>query len=239
MENDNKKNKLVKEVKDIIKSIPIGEHVFNVLTAILASVPIGASFTSLLKDYIPNARFRRIDKFVRQVAEDLKRLSDRIDVDYITKDEFAYMFEQSFRGVAQNYQEEKIEAFRAILLNSAIRKDVIQDEKEFYLSLVNSLSVVHIRILKFLANPEAYISEQGINRDSIQGGFRDIFRTLMPELETMIVESAFGDLYQLGLIGTDKTIFRTTTSSSGLQLVGYGCRVQDLGKRFIGFCISP
>lgn len=239
MDNEDKKDMLTKEVKEIIKSTPIGEHVFNIFAAALASVPIGASFTSLLKEYIPDARFKRIDRFARQVAEDLKRLSDKIDVDYITKDEFAYMFEQSFRGVAQNYQEEKIEAFRAILLNSAIRKDVIQEEKEFFLSLVNNLSVVHIRILKFLANPEGYISEQGINRDSIQGGFRDIFRTLMPELETMIVKSAFGDLYQLGLIGTDKTIFGTTTSASGLQLVGDGRRVEDLGRRFIEFCISP
>ncbi len=239
MESDNKKNKLVQEVKEIIKSTPIGEHVFNIFTAVLASVPIGASFTSLLKEYIPDARFKRIDRFARQVAEDLKRLSDKIDADYITKDEFAYMFEQSFRGVAQSYQEEKIEAFRAILLNSAIRKDVIQEEKEFFLSLVNNLSVVHIRILKFLANPEAYISEQGINRDSIRGGFRDIFRTLMPELETMIVESAFGDLYQLGLIGTDKSIFHTIVSGSGLQLVGNGHRVKDLGRRFIEFCLSP
>lgn len=238
MESDNKINKLVKEVKEIIKSTPIGEHVFNIFTAALASVPIGASFASLLKDYIPDARFKRIDRFAKQVAEDLKRLSDKIDADYITKDEFAYMFEQSFRGVAQNYQEEKIEAFRAILLNSAIRKDVIQEEKEFFLSLVNNLSVVHIRILKFLANPEDYISEQGINRDSIQGGFRDIFRTLMPELETMIVESAFGDLYQLGFTTTDKTIFHTSTSQSGMQLVG-GSRAEELGRRFIEFCISP
>lgn len=239
MEDDNKKNKLVKEVKEIIKSTPIGEHVFNIFRAALASVPIGASFASLLKDYIPDARFKRIDGFARQVAEDLKRLSDKIDADYITKDEFAYMFEQSFRGVAQNYQEEKIDAFRAILLNSAIRKDVLQEEKEFFLSMVNNFSVVHIRILKFLAKPEVYISEQGIIRDSIQGGFRDIFRTLMPEVDAMIVESAFSDLFQLGLINTDKTIFHTMTSGSGLQLVGDGRRVHDLGRRFIEFCISP
>jgi len=237
VDETNEKNKLIKEIKDKIKSTSASEHIFNVFTATLASLPIGASIASLLKDYIPDAKFKRIDEFARQVAEDLKRLNDKIDSEYIFKDEFAYMFEQSFRGVAQNYQKEKIEAFRAILLNSAIRQDVIQEEKEFYFSLVNNLSVVHIRILKFLANPEGYIQEQGIEPNSIQGGFRDIFKTLMSELDISIVESAFGDLFQLGLIGTDKSIFHTMTSASGLRLVGD--RVGELGRRFIDFCKSP
>ena len=231
------KNKLMNEIKNNIKSTSASEHISNVILATLASFPIAASFASLLKNYIPEARFKRIDEFTRQVAEDLKRLSNKIDTEYIKRDEFAYMFEQSFRGVAQNYQKEKIEAFRGILLNSAIRQDIIQEEKEFFLSLVNNLSVLHIRILRFLAKPEDYIQEKGIDPNLIRGGFTDIFRTLMPEIDTSIIELAFGDLYRLGLISTDKTIFRTTTSAGGLHLVDN--RVDDLGRRFIEFCKSP
>jgi hypothetical protein len=147
------------------------------------------------------------------------------------------MFEQAFRGVAQNYQKEKIEAFRGILINSAIRQDIKQEEKEFFLNLADNLSILHIRILNFLANPMGYIEKQGIDPKSIQGDFSDIFRKLMPELTTPIIESSFGDLYQRGLIGTDKSIFHTMTSASGLHLVGD--RVNDLGKRFIEFCKVP
>ncbi len=231
------KTKLIKDIKGQIQSISAGEHVYNIFKATLTSLPVGASIASLLTDYIPDSKFKRIDKFARQVADDLKRLNDKIDSEYIMKDEFAYMFEQSFRGAAQNYQKEKIEAFRAILLNSAIRQDVIQEEKEFFLSLVNTLSVLHIRILKFLANPEGYIQEQGIEPSSIRGGFTDIFKTLMPELNISIIESAFGDLFQLGLINTDKSVFQTMTSASGLRLVGD--RAGELGRIFIDFCQSP
>jgi hypothetical protein len=147
------------------------------------------------------------------------------------------MFEQAFRGVAENYQKEKLKIFRGILLNSAIRQDVKQEEKEFFLSLANNLSVLHIRILRFLGDPKDYVEEQGIDPSSVQGGFRDIFRRLMPEIDTSIIESAFGDLFQLGLIGTDKTIFHTMTSASGLHLVGD--RVNDLGRKFIEFCKTP
>jgi hypothetical protein len=233
----NERNKLLKEIKEEIKSTSASEHIFNIITAALASVPTGASFASLIKDYIPNAKFKRIENFAKQIAKDLKRLNDIIDKDYITKDEFAYMFEQAFRGVAQNYQKDKIEAFRGILINSAIRQDVRQEEKEFFLNLADNLSVLHIRILKFLANPRDYIKEQEIYPNSIQGGFRDIFRTLMPETYMSIIESAFGDLYQMGFINTDKSIFHTMTAASGLQLIGD--RVSDLGKKFIEFCKAP
>lgn len=236
IEENSKKNKLIKEVKEIKKNIkltPATEHVFNVITAVLASIPIGASFASLIKDYMPEAKFKRIDAFTKQIANDLKRLNDKIDSECIAKDEYAYMFEQSFRGVAQNYQEEKIEAFRAILLNSAIRQDVIQEEKEFFLSLVNSLSVVHIRILKFLSNPEDYIQEQRVEPSKFRGIFKKL---IMPELDTSIIELAFNDLFQLGLIKSSKTTFYTMETTSGRQ---EGDRINDLGRRFIIFCKSP
>jgi len=237
MEEINEKNKLIREIKDEIQSVPPGEHIFNIFKATLALLPIGASIASLLTDYIPNSKFKRISEFAKQIAEDLKRLNDKINKDYIIKDEFAYMFEQAFRGVAQNYQKDKIEAFRGILINSAIRQDVKQEEKEFFLNLADNLSVLHLRILKFLANPGDYIEEQEIDPNSIQGGFSDIFRKLMPVLATSIIESAFGDLYRQGLINTDTPIFHTMTAASGLHLVGD--RVKELGKKFIEFCKAP
>jgi len=237
MKMNNRDTKIIKRAKDEIKSTSPSEHIFNLMTAALASLPIGASIGSLLKDYIPSAKFKRIEDFAKQLGEDLKRLSDKIDQDYITRDEFAYMFEQAFRGVSQNYHKDKIEAFRGVLLNSAIRQDIKQEEKEFYLSLVNSLSVLHIRILKFLADPRSYVQEQKMDPNSLQGGFSDIFRKLMPEMDLSILESSFGDLFQLGFINTDKSIFHTMTAASGLQLVGD--RVSNLGKKFIEFCKSP
>jgi len=229
-----KKDKIISKVKGKVLSIPRGEHILYLFKAGLSGLPIGSAISSLLTDYIPGARFKRVENFARQVAEDLKKFEDQIDENFIKTDEFAYIFEQSIRGVAQNYQKEKLKAFRAILVNSAIRKDVAQDEKEYFLSLVNNLSTLHIQILKFLAFPKEYIREQGMEANSIQGGFSQIFSKLMPELDPDVIESAFGDLYQLGFINTDKTIFHTQTSARGLRLVGD--RVTNLGKRFINFC---
>ena len=81
------------------------------------------------------------------------RLADQVDAEYIRTDDFAFMFEKCFRGAAENPQEEKITAFRGILVNSALRKDYSEEEKEYFVNLVNSLSALHIRILRFLHTP--------------------------------------------------------------------------------------
>jgi len=154
-------------------------------------------------------------------------------------DEFAFMFEKCFRGVAEHYQKEKLEAFRGILVNSALGSDLPEDEKDYFLNLVGTLSVLHIRILKFTVSPIRYLDENNIPQENINGGFSQFFPVAIPGVNIEVIKSAFDDLYQYGFMNTDKSIFRTMTSGQGLQLLGDGGRVTDLGKRFIDFCTSP
>jgi hypothetical protein len=213
------------------------EHVLNIIKAGLATAPFTGGIASLMTDYIPSRKQKRLEEFAQQVAADLERLQDRIDKDTILTDEFAFLFEQTFRGVAENYQAEKFEAFRGILINAAIGTNLASDEQEYFLSLVNNLSVLHIRILSFMAGPQRYLDARRIPGDHIRGGFSQFFPIVIPGVHVEVIKNAFGDLYQAGLITTDKTIFATMTSSHGLDLLGD--RVSELGKRFISFCTVP
>jgi hypothetical protein len=85
--------------------------------------------------------------------------------------------------------------------------------------------------------PKAYLVDLKIDERNVRGGFSDMFGLVIPGLDSKIIESAFGDLFQLGLINTDKNIFHTMTSAQGLQLLGD--RVSPLGRRFVEFCRSP
>ena len=213
----------------------IAEHVLNILKAGLAAAPFAGAIASLMSDYIPSSRARRLEEFARSLAQDLDRLSNRVREDYLLTDEFAFMFEKCFRGVAENYQHDKIEAFRGILVNSAVRSDVVEDEQEYFLNLVNSLSVLHIRILKFMAAPERYLEDTGIPSSRIRGGFAQFLPVAIPGVQLEVLKSAFGELFRNGLTNTDQTIFGTITSGQGLDLLRG--RVTDLGNRFIGFCM--
>ena len=230
------KDDLVERVKTAVAAGP-GEHILNALKAGLATVPFCGGVASLMTDYIPSAKQKRLEDFAQQLAQDLTDLQDRVNQSVILTDEFAFLFEKCFRGVAENYQSEKLEAFRGILVNAAIGTNVSDDEAEYFLSLVNNLSALHIRILSFMADPRSYLAANGIPTDRIQGGFSSFFPIAIPQVDIEAIKSAFGDLYQAGMISTDKVIFSTGTSGQGLQLMGD--RVTAFGKRFISFCTKP
>ena len=236
-DQDNKKSVVLKKLENLPMASGTTEAILNIFKATLATIPFCGGIASLISDYIPSARFQRLEKFAQQIADDLLELSDRVNESYIQTDNFAYIFEKSFRGVAENYHPEKISSFRGILINSAVRDDYSEEEKEYFITLVNTLSALHIRILRFMSQPNQYLSDSGISEDQIVGGFSDFFPVAIPGVSLSVIESAFGDLYQYGLINTEKTIFRTMTGGQGLHLLGN--RVSDFGHRFIQFCISP
>jgi hypothetical protein len=147
------------------------------------------------------------------------------------------MFEKCFRGAAENPQQEKLDAFRGILVNSAIRQDLSEEEKEYFLNMTNTLTALHIRILKFIAEPIAYLEAAGIPQNQIHGGFSQFFPVAIPGIELDVIRSAFGDLHRMGFTNTDQSIFSTMTAGQGLQLLGG--RVSKFGMRFIQFITSP
>lgn len=217
----------------------VSEHILNALKAGLSTAPFCGGIASLMTDYIPSSKQQRLEQFATDVAADLDSLQKHVKNDVILRDDFAYIFEQCFRGAAEHYQQDKLDAFRGMLVNAATGFGASSDEREYFLNLVNSLSGLHLRILKFMAMPDRYLSECGISPDRIRGGFSTFLPVAIPGVNVEAIKSAFGELYQYGFINTDKSIFSTMTSGQGLDLLGQGTRVTQFGARFIQFCTSP
>lgn len=216
------------------------EHILNALKAGLSTAPFMGGIASLIEDYIPTSKKKRLEEFATRVAEDLTALQTQVQDGALRNDNFAHVFEACFRGAAENYQEEKLDSFRGILVNSAIGLQVEESEKDYYMTLVNSLSVLHLQILQFMANPMGYLEANGISPSSINGGFAQFSPVAIPNVSIEAIKSAFGDLYQSGMINTDKSMFGTMTSGQGVDLLGRdGGRVSPFGRRFIQFCTSP
>ncbi|MFT7043641.1 MAG: hypothetical protein ACJAW7_002403 [Candidatus Azotimanducaceae bacterium] len=217
--------------------LPFGEHLVNVLKAALASAPFAGGIASLMSDYIPNRRHERLEEFAGSLGEELQKLQDNVREDVIHTDEFAHLFEGCFRGAAENYQAEKVAAFRNILPNAATSPPGNAIEREYFLTLVGTLSSLHIRTLHFMARPQSYLRAYDISADRIRGGFSSFFPVAIPGVSLELIKTAFGELYQFGFINTDKSMFGITTSGQGLQLlIG---RVTPLGMKFIEFCTRP
>jgi len=142
--------KLLKQAD--LKKIPPLDHAINAIMAAVSAIRIiGGPLASLINSYIPRQKEKRLLNFIGSLSSEVDKIKDKIRIDLIDKDEFAYIFEKTFKGVLENYQEEKIECYKAILINSLIDKDSLSgEEKEVYLNILNNLTERHIRILAII-----------------------------------------------------------------------------------------
>jgi hypothetical protein len=215
----------------------VAEHLLRVVKAGLASTPFCGGIASLMSDYIPSRRFKRLEEFAEQIASDLGRLQARVEQGRIQTEEYAFVFERCFRGAAEFPQPDKRAAFRGILVNSVLPTNLTQDEREFFLNTVERLSAVHLRILRFMGDPRGYLRATGIAEDRIVGGFSTFFPVALPGVPLQVIRAAFADLHSQGLISTDASIFGSMTAGQGLQLLGD--RLTPLARAFVDFCTVP
>lgn len=223
----------IQKVEQHLKKSKHSEHIINGIKAVLANFPIGSGIASLISDYIPSQRELRLMEFTENIAKDLSKLQDEINENYLKSYEYAFIFEKCYKGAVENYQKEKIIAFRAILVNALVEFEITQTEKEFYLNLVENLSLLHIQVLSFLAFPKKYLELNGLDESLVSGGFSSFFPKVIPTANVEIIKLAFKDLYSYGFTNTDSSIFNTMTSSSGWSLLGD--RVSKNGRNFIHF----
>jgi hypothetical protein len=175
-----------------------------------------------------------LENFVEELSEEFRKVEEKIDVEYITTDEFAYLFEQCFKAVSDNYQKEKIEAFKAILVNATTDSTLIHLEKEFFLNLTKQLTVLHIQLLDFLHDTRDYIKSKNLTENQIQGRYKDFLPIIFPDIEFDTIKIALDDLNNYGLTELKSSQFGVITISSGLQLLG-DRKTTSFGEKYLRF----
>jgi hypothetical protein len=85
-----KKNQIT-PFENMGRSRKTSEHLLNLLKAGLSTVPFGGGFASLMTDYIPSMKQKRLEEFVQDVAADLQALQDRVKEDTFFTEEFAFV----------------------------------------------------------------------------------------------------------------------------------------------------
>src|SRR5688572_26917562 len=92
----------MQKVERALTGSPAAETVLNIFKSVLSTLPFTGGLASLITDYIPSSRFRRLEEFAQRVAEDLKSVGSRVDEQYLLTDEFAHVFERAFKGAAEH-----------------------------------------------------------------------------------------------------------------------------------------
>ena len=96
----------IQKISSSISETPAMDHALNSVLAALNLIPIvGGAFATLIGAYIPEQRKRRLLDFITQLGLDLDLFKDQINQEYVSTDQFAFLFERSLHGALDNYQK--------------------------------------------------------------------------------------------------------------------------------------
>jgi hypothetical protein len=232
----------IREIMKPLEKADVKDIAVRLSRGTVGLVPYGGSLIAEVIGIIaPDFQMKRLRRFVAELAEDLERLKTKIDSQYVRTEEFVHIFQKTFRGVASNYQKEKLDALRAVLLNSCIDRTTKEDLKEYISSLALQLNALHIRVIAVLRDPQRHYSSRGIRDDremmGIGGSMIESLRQCLPDIPEEYLRSAWNDLYNWNLV-------KQEARSLGVMISGKGSRalescLSELGNRLSAYITSP
>jgi len=225
---------LKSEAKDLQKQTA-RDHVVNVIKATVSGIPVvGGPVASLMSDYIPNSRVERLEQFAKDLADDMTRVHDKLNVDYVRTDEYAFLVTRVFEDVARDYQEDKLRAYRNILVNG-LRFDVRASIQEAYLNRVENLTPLHLQLLSCFVSDEDNAKKLPDATQSYgsSGSIRNTLQILLPDFPRDQLAACAHDLDIQGITGNLASSLTTMMTAHGAQELAN--RLTPFGRGFVDF----
>lgn len=198
------------------------EHLKNASVAAVSMIPLLGSPLSVLMDkYIPDFIEQRRMNLLNTLEKDLRELQDKITPEKLGSEEFSSVFIKSFHRAMEEHLQEKRDAFRYIILNTAISKNSEFDEITLFLRFVSDLTVDQIKILKFLQSNTAIKNNEH--------GLLIVMVETWPDADPDYVRACVTELLRDNLISSNP---EDKEKQGQHYLTG-------LGKRFIEYISKP
>jgi len=217
------------------------DRTYAIVRAGVGSIPIvGAAATELFQMVItPSLEKRRVE-WMNSVAEELKKLEDKGQIrveDLASNEVFLDTMLHASQAALRNSQNEKREALRNAVLNSALPNPPDESRQQMFVEWIDSLAVWHLRIFMLLANPQQWFKDNKRQPPEyfMTSSLSGLLAFAYPELgnQRALYDQIGKDLFNRGLIGIGE--FHTTMSASG----AFGNRATDLGREFLKFIAAP
>lgn len=191
---------------------------------------------------------RRYAKFGRDVFERLARLEEQyadFTVAALAEDEqFIDVLTEAARAATSTHSEAKLAALRNAVLNTAKGASISDDEQMWFLSVVESLTPTHLRLLKFLESMPQYMVDHHVPHIPSAGNtFDEVIEHGMPDMagRAAMFHQFCQELYARGFV-----IFDLGSHPEGPIGVSAGhttpvlrSYVSDLGRVFLAYISSP
>jgi hypothetical protein len=204
----------------------------------ISAVPlIGAPAAELFSLVVTPPLERRRAEWVNAIAERLKELESNVQGFKIEalKDNPLFITTVMHATIValRNHQKEKLDALQNAVVNSARGVDIEESLQLMFLNMVDELTPLHLRVLKYFDNPVKWSEKYGIKLSMYMGGASRGLEAALPELKDQrdLYDTLVMDLYNRGLVSADKTVLHAMMSEQGIL----ASRATELGKKFLKY----
>ncbi len=205
------------------------EHLKNLSIAAVSAIPIVGGPVSVLMDkYLPEYLERRRLEFWNALDHDLVALNARGAPVQLSTDRFISVFMKAFKLALEENEKVKIEAFKNIIVNSALPGCDEFDETTLFLKWVADLTADQIRVLKEIKDSDRFEHE---DQSDLYYVLKDAFPTV-PRDYLMICAQ---EIVNRNIV-TYGMSHRSAELGNPKEKKWY---LTELGARFVSFIESP
>lgn len=233
-----------------------GDAAHTLVKAGLSAIPFaGGPASELFNAIIAPPLSKRRDKWLIELADALRTLEARVEdlhVDELgSNDAFVTTVIHASQIAIKNHQLEKIEALRNAVLNAALSTDPGEDLLLVFLGLVDTLTVLHLRILDVLHDPEKWFEQvrsdlpEEIHREGVTEMYAYPTELVLPQFEQRrtMYEQLVRDLHSRGLVERGDISSIAGMRKEGRAYVRFSLRQEsgatDMGREFMRFISDP
>jgi len=207
------------------------ENLAKAVVTVLSELPGGGILAGVANEIIAKRQSRRLNSFLYKLIEKYEEVSEKINRDFVSKEEYQDLTEDILSKAAETKQKEKLEALKAIFLNTILSDKPDYNEAIEITALIDRWQPRHLILLKILSNPIEADEQMGRivgNGSRLTTSISDILKKLLPKWDENEIERTWHDLYNTGINNNDIT--RTTLTDRGIhhlenRLTEYGTKV--------------
>lgn len=201
---------------------------------LIGSIPlVGSAGEKYFARLITPSLDRRRSDWFNDLARDFRRLASRVEgigPELFSSDGFVDAITQAATSAVKTSNREKREALRNAVLNSA-KGSLGEHKQAVFLFAVDSLTPLHLEVLKFFHNPSAWFLQPGLTAPQVDlsGNLMRILHAAFPHLKgESILSLAYGDLADRGYIEANdlhtqigRHVYRPTTTPLGREFLAF------------------
>jgi len=208
-------------------------------TGISAIPVVGGPIKELFNSLITPPLVKRRDDWVESIAKRLQELEKEASgfkLESLKENEnFITVVTYATTIAIRTHQEEKLDALRNAVLNSAVASDPDDDLQHMFLNFIDTFTSSHIRILKFFDDPRAWFQQSGINTGNFAAGPPSaVLERAFPDFRRDFYDQLAKDLSSGGLMQNGESLHVMMTED-GM----FGRRTTTMGQMFLKYISFP